>query len=258
MKRTFTDPSNGYLDVTICKWFPSFEWEIVANLAILELPVRSAPLRGTGDDLETDSGHTVTRSQQSDCAPNSIQTQQNQRQLGRYGRSALWAVTLFCPYIPGVSERLKSLSARCGIRHWQSYGGKISDLVCNFKDKFHCSKSMFSVYTISCFCGTCYLRESGRNLKIRLHEHSLKSSKSSISLHMKDENEKEKDNKHKINPESATLITQERNIRKRKFIESACIKARRASLCNTGPSLAISDVWDPSLPKIAKRIEKLE
>ncbi len=227
----------------------------MANPTILELPVRSAPLRDTEDEIaetETDSAPTVDQSQQLHCASNSVQTQQN------LGRSILWTPTLFCPYIPGVSERLKNLAARYGVRHWQSYGGKISDLVCTFKDKYHSSKSMFSVYSISCFCGTRYLGESGRNLKIRLHEHSLKSSKSSISLHMKEENEKEKANRHKINPQSAILITQERNTRKRKFIESVCIKARRASLCNTGPSFAILDIWDSSLPKIAKRMEKLE
>ncbi len=99
--------------------------------------------------------------------------------------------------------------------------------------------------------------ESGRNLKIRVQEHMYPSSKSSLSLHVKAKKESDCEEAHAIDKKSATVITQERNPRKRRFIESACIKAKRRALCNTGPSLAVSDTWDSSLSHVARKLDQI-
>ncbi len=131
---------------------------------------------------------------------------------------------LIAPYVPGLSECLKSMSGCFGVRHWQSYGGKLSDLVSNFKDHIHSSKSLCSVYSVACGCGVHYVGESRRNLKIRIQEHRQHSSKSAISLHVwESEKEESTEQKHEVRGESMTIITQEKNARRRHFIESICM-----------------------------------
>ncbi len=143
-----------------------------------------------------------------------------------------------------------------------SYGGKTCDSLTHFKEQYHRSKAQNAIYTVSCDCGCHYVGESMRNLKIRIHEHELKSSKSTISLHILEENEKLRKRNlpqtHRIDHLSPNLISQEKNFRKRKFIESICIKSKSHHLCNMGGSVAVSDIWDPSLPKIAKLLKALD
>ncbi len=126
----------------------------------------------------------------------------------------------------------------------------------------HFSKSQNSIYTVKCECGEKYVGESTRNLKIRIHEHGLKSSKSTISLHIKSENEilqqANEPETHQIDELSPAIISQEKNFRKRRFIESVCIKSRARDLCNVGGSVAVSDIWDPSLPKVARTLPMLD
>ncbi len=181
---------------------------------------------------------------------------------GRLLNGKPWLPTVIAPYVPGFSKRLHSLSAKFGVWSWYSYGGKTRDSVCNFKDSFHYSKAQNSVYSVSCNCGTHYVGESKRNLKIWIHEHCLKSSKSTISLHVHSENEQlaieNLPEMHRINELSANVISQEKNYRKRRFMESVCIKSKSAKLSNTGGLVGVSDVWDLSLPHIAKTLKDLD
>ncbi len=173
-------------------------------------------------------------------------------------RAAKWQPTLCCPYMPGLSERLHFSAARFGIRTWFTYGGNLSENFSGvYKDKYHISKAHYSVYSLACQCGTRYIGESGRNLKIHVNEHKQRSSKSALSLHIHEDRE-EQDGDHQIQEDSATVITQERNLRKRRFIESACIKAKAAQLCNNGPSVYVSDVWNPTLSRLARSLSALD
>ncbi len=170
--------------------------------------------------------------------------------------------TVFAPYIPSFSERLRSLASRCGIRSWFSFGGKTSDTVSQFKDVLHVSKSRNSIYSVSCSCGTHYVGETARNLKVRIYEHRLKSSKSTLSLHVHAANEllrlQNLPEDHEVEGMSTSVICQERNMRKRKFIESVVIKSKASKLCNVGGSVGVSGVWDPSLPMVAKRLKDMD
>ncbi len=76
-----------------------------------------------------------------------------------------WIPTLIGPYIPGISERLRSLSSRCGIHNWLSFGGKLKESLSQSKDKLHSSKSQNAIYSVACRCGTLYIGETGRNLR---------------------------------------------------------------------------------------------
>ncbi len=108
-----------------------------------------------------------------------------------------------------------------------------------------------------------------RNLKIRVHEHALPSSKSAISLHVRDSlaaieeikkvnPEFEPEDNHEVLPESTIVISQERNTRKRKFIESICILSKAPRVCNLGPSAEVSHMWNPNLTCVARALPALD
>ncbi len=63
---------------------------------------------------------------------------------------------------------------------------------------------------------------------------------------------------HAVEGTSTMVIGQEKNQRKRKFIESICIKSKSLKLCNVGGSVHVADIWDPSLPIIAKNLKDLD
>ncbi len=172
-----------------------------------------------------------------------------------------WVPTFIGPYVPGFSERLCSLSARFGVRFCFCLPFQ-PEILFAISKILHHSKAQNSIYSVSCDCGTHYVVESMRNLKIRIHEHSLKSSKSTISLHVCSENEQlSLENlleTHRINELSTNLILQEKNYWKCTFMESVCIKSKSVKLSNLGGSVGVSDVWDPSLPYIAKTLKDLD
>ncbi len=175
------------------------------------------------------------------------------QEVARLNRGTPWFPTLFGPYMAGVSEQLQMIAARFGVRTWMSYGGKLQERVSKFKDNLHSSKCHHSVYSVACSCGCHYIGESSHNLKIRIHEHSLHSSKSAISLHVKSAGAD-----HEIVGESTMVISQEKNLRKRKFMESVCIKAKAQRLCNTGGSVLVSDVWNVGLPAVTRDLSDLD
>ncbi len=125
---------------------------------------------------------------------------------------APWVPTLFSPYVPGLSEIMRSLASRYGVRSWFSFSGKLSEKLCNFKDYLHQSKSQFAVYSVSCNCGVCYVGETAQNLKVRVHdEHQLRSSGSAIMLHVNEKNESENTDAHGIEPRETLVLMQEKN-----------------------------------------------
>ncbi len=119
------------------------------------------------------------------------------------------------------------------------------------------SNSTNTIYSLACQCGVRYVGESGRNLKVRIQEHKQRSSKSALSLHVK-EFEDDTDGEHAIRKESTVVLAQERNARKRRFIESVCIRAKQPCLCNTGTSVTISDMWKTNVVHVTKCLSSLD
>ncbi len=174
-----------------------------------------------------------------------------------------WIPTLFAPYSPGISERLRILSAQNGIQNWYSYGGKLQDKLSNFKDKLHESKSQHTVYSLACKCGARYVGESTCNLKIHIHEHTLRSSKSALILHVRelmdsDDATDTEDADHSVLKKSTLVLGQEKNMRKQKFMESICIMAKAPRLYNLGLSVQVSDVWNPNLSAVARTLPDMD
>ncbi len=93
---------------------------------------------------------------------------------------------LLIPYIPGISDRLKIIAHRNGVRSWYSYSGRIGDgLSATYKDRVHVSKQRHAVYKASCICGILYIGETDRNLKVRISEHKNATSVSSLSENLR-------------------------------------------------------------------------
>ncbi len=253
LRRTFVHCSNGYPPTVIRRWFRSFEKELQRKPNILTLPVRANRIPVM--DISANFMDPTQRASQLDLAPEGGQSQNiGDEEWAPQGTSATpWVPTLCTPYVPGISEWLRTLAAHFGVRSWFTYGGKLAKNFSGYKDKMPASKTRFSVYSLECECGTKYVGESGCNLKVRVEEHKKRSSNSAFRLHMW-----EAEGDHQFLENATTIIAQERNLRKSRFIESTVIKAKAAHLCNTGPSVFISDVWNPAIAHVAKELSALD
>ncbi len=155
---------------------------------MLQLPVHDLPMTLPA----TTASNSASQGDQTDLEQTQAQTLASQvPDPGLVSVSTPWVPTLFVPYVRGLSERLRSVCAKYSVRSWFSYQGMLQETVSQFKDPFHCSKSQNAIYSVSCDCGMHYVGESARNLKIRIHEHAQKSSKSTISLYILESNEQQ-------------------------------------------------------------------
>ncbi len=114
---------------------------------------------------------------------------------------------------------------------------------------------MNTVYCTGCSCGIRYIRESVQNLKVRLNEHLHSSSSSTLSTHFL---EHPNDSGHKPDLNNTTVLARESNTRKRKLVESMCIKFKPAPLCNAGVSLEMSGAWDLCTPALKKQLTDVD
>ncbi len=63
---------------------------------------------------------------------------------------------------------------------------------------------------------------------------------------------------HSVLKKSMLVLGQEKNMRKQKFMESICIMAKAPRLCNLGPSVQVSDVWNPNLSAVARTLPDMD
>ncbi len=159
---------------------------------------------------------------------------------------------LIVPYVKGIGERLQQIARQADCATWWSYPGRASDRFSKFKGQIHPSKANNTVYCTECLCGLKYIGESLRNLKIRLHEHTRKSSKSTLSMHFQ---QFEGDPDHGPALDKTVILVRESNTRKRKLMESICIKHKDAHLCNAGVSLELPGCWDVCIPGLKEQLK---
>ncbi len=151
LQKAFNSPKNGYPRAIIQKWTKNFKLELERKPSLLDLPVKR-----TAQHTHSFSKTTRTDSQMVPLeASKEVNEDGTSQDVADEGNGRLlngkpWLLMVIAPYVPGFSERLRSLSAKFGIRSWYSYGGKTRDSVCHFKDPFHYSKAHNSVYSVSC------------------------------------------------------------------------------------------------------------
>ncbi len=160
---------------------------------------------------------------------------------------------MICPFLPGISDHLKQLASSFGFKTWFTYPGKLPDLFTVYRGRGHPSKSMGSVYCCACTCGLEYIGESERNLKVRLSEHLHATSNSAISHHLR-ANKENREELHLLETKDTVVLATEKNLYKRRIIESFCIQNKRARKCNTGLSTDILPIWDCCAGKMAAQL----
>ncbi len=68
---------------------------------------------------------------------------------------------LLIPYVPGISDKLRTVARRYELPVWYSYPGKLGDGFSSvYKDSTHPSKIRHAVYEAICSCGQRYVGKS--------------------------------------------------------------------------------------------------
>ncbi len=145
---------------------------------------------------------------------------------------------LISPFVPIISDQLKKIAAKFDILSWYTYPGNYMDPFTRHRGRAHLSKSRNCVYCTICSCGSQYVGETNRNLKVRLREHLHRSSISSFSEHLR-----QNTGQAAMLHNTIVLSTESSNL-KRKLIESFCIQEKSARLCNVGGSIEIPTIWE--------------
>ncbi len=167
------------------------------------------------------------------------QNQEADEQLGDLLADAqLPRKVMLIPYIPGVSDMLRTIANRYEIPSWFSYSGKLGEgFSGNYKDMQHVSKLRNTVYEAMCSCGNRYVSESYHNLKVRIAEPKGCHSQSALSLHLCI------GYAHTLLSNRILPMLQEKHTFRRKVLESLIIQNSPNVLCNQGLSTEISDMW---------------
>ncbi len=136
-------PRNGYPERIIQKCIMDFQRDLALNPAILDLPKISG--RGAAKWQLMNDHRYPWNSQDAD--PNKVDDEGQSQDASDDATSVgpPWVPTFFGPYIPGFSERLRTLLAKHGVRSWFSYGGKIQESVNSSKDVLHDSKGQNAI-----------------------------------------------------------------------------------------------------------------
>ncbi len=159
---------------------------------------------------------------------------------------------MVAPFVPGFSEWLKTIAAKYGLSTWHTFPSKVQDQFTVHHGRSHPSKTKDCIYCTNCACGAQYVGETNRNLKVRLTEHRQNSSKSSLSIHIRDN--KDDIQNHEIVHHNTFILARERNSLKRKITESLCIEHKAVRLVNTGTSIEIPTVWRRCAEALQKQL----
>ncbi len=159
------------------------------------------------------------------------------------------------PFVPGLSEKLQVLAGKYGLSSWHTYPGKIGDLFTAHRGRAPLSKTQDCVYCMVCSCGLQYIGETNRNLKVRLSEHLLPSSNSTLSNHLFPGLNRVRDPNHQLVAANTLILAREKNMLKRKITESHCVEHKAAKLANTGPSINLPTVWNLCAQGLGRQLE---
>ena len=81
-----------------------------------------------------------------------------------------FSTSVCIPYLGKISHQIERILASSGIKVYHCSNQKIYQLLYTHKDKTDINLKP-GVYRIPCTCGTMYIGETGRNLKVRQKEH---------------------------------------------------------------------------------------
>ncbi len=240
LHRTFTSHRNGYPVRLVRRWVANFTRRLRENPGMLDFRNRNRTREGGQLQENPNLDINIEENPNLDVADANFQNRE-QQELKR---------VLLVPYIPGLSDRLKTIAARYQVKSWFLYRGRLGDgLSSSYKDQTHVSKKKDCVYRARCSCGECYIGETNRNLKVRMSEHKGRSSASSLSSHLR------LGMIHQLEENSTEIVLHERHMPRRKFLESLAILHGPDHLCNVGPSADVSQMWFGCIPALRSALE---
>ncbi len=212
IKRTFQNQRNGYPRALLQSWIWRFASEPQRDPDLLLFRRDRLPRRPELQEQQEDAE-----------VPGDLRTAKQ---------------TMLIPYVKGVSDRLRTIAARYGVKSWFSYLGRTGDgFSCTYKEQTHTSKSRNVVYRAVCACGREYVGECERNLKVRVAEHKKPNSGSSLSTHLRISRA------HVLDSNRTEVLAKEKHGLRRKMLESMVIVHNPRALCNNGPSIDMSHMW---------------
>ncbi len=235
LRDTFICSRNAYPIEVVDKWLASFQMELDQKPEILRLPNKAVTKRRDIDKKEDQEKSSTSTEDENGAGGEQVEEKR---------------VKCVTQYAPGIGDSLRRISASFNLESWHTYGKKVQELLGTTKTLIHCSKSMCTVYGAKCLCGTEYIGESNRNLKVRLLEHTKKNSDSTFTDHLFS------GAGHELIPEQTVVFGQERHPLKRKILETIHIRANSANLCNDGPSVDLESAWDGCLQRATRELSK--
>ncbi len=275
---TFCSDNNGYPRHIVTKWMREFESEFQRNPALLTVRSR-LNFEELFDDFAQQQFVQPTAAQRFppvDLDPEedmelSAERRSNQQQARTDGRGILdepemdpemdpdtaTAVRhrkqlLLIPFVPGISDKLKTIAGRFGVPTWYTYPGRGLDRFTQHRGRTPISKTQNTVYCCQCSCGIQYVGESGRNLKIRVAEHTNIRSNSTLSEHLNANLD------HSLSAHNTIVLAREKNLHKRKLIETICIDHKAPKLCNAGLSIAFPAAWKLCTDGISRELRCMD
>ena len=80
--------------------------------------------------------------------------------------------TLCLPYVQGLSERIERACKKLDVRAVFKSSKTLRGRLCRVKSKQPFDKTKGVIYSIPCTCGRECIGETGRNLRVRIGEHT--------------------------------------------------------------------------------------
>ena len=148
--------------------------------------------------------------------------------------------TVSIPFVKGVSERIKRICAKSGIRVYFRANRTLGSLLSNIRPKRDPHDTKGVIYQIPCLdCDRSYIGETGRTLKTRLTEHRRNCRNGDVQRSGVAQHSIEDD--HRIDWKESVVIDREMNLYRRRVKEALYI--RKFPNFNQDQGLIVSPIW---------------
>ena len=219
--------------------FRSYHPPNVKHGIIRTLVHRAEMICSDGESLEREKQHLATVFKNNGYPTVSIRKGMHIRKKNDIEEDNTKAVTSI-PYVRGVSEKIKRICSKVGIRVMFRSGRTLRSLLTKVKPRMDPTDATGVVYRIPCMdCDRSYIGETCRTLNVRLKEHqrccrNLESQKSAVAQHAIEEDDR-------IDWDQSTVIDREQKWHTRRLKEALHIRTHNNF--NQDQGLAISPIW---------------
>ncbi|XP_045477888.1 uncharacterized protein LOC123683035 [Harmonia axyridis] len=163
-------------------------------------------------------------------------------------------ITTVIPYVKGLSEKLRRIGNRYGVRTAFQTKNTVRANLTKVKPDNENQRTKNCIYEIPCECGRSYIGETKRPLDTRVKEHQKlarlgETEKSRLVQHAWDE-------EHRIKWDEASIISKEERSKRRKLKEAAFMAITPNPI--SMPSLEIKEVWAPIIRSDLRKLNPVQ